>query len=52
MTTFAAIVFWLCALAIVYGQVGYPFVLRALVTARRGRESLGGPKAPRPRRVA
>ncbi len=48
MTTLAAIVFWLCALAIVYAQVGYPFVLRALVTARRGRESLGGPRAPRP----
>ena len=48
MTTLAAIVFWLCALAIVYAQVGYPLVLRALVTARRGRESLGGPKAPRP----
>jgi cellulose synthase/poly-beta-1,6-N-acetylglucosamine synthase-like glycosyltransferase len=48
VTTLAAIVFWLCALAIVYAQVGYPFVLRALVAARRGRESLGGPKAPRP----
>jgi cellulose synthase/poly-beta-1,6-N-acetylglucosamine synthase-like glycosyltransferase len=48
MTTLAAIVFWVCALAIVYAQVGYPFVLRALLTARRGRESLGGPKAPRP----
>jgi cellulose synthase/poly-beta-1,6-N-acetylglucosamine synthase-like glycosyltransferase len=48
MTTLAAIVFWLAALAIVYAQVGYPFVLRALVTARRGRESLGGPRAPRP----
>jgi cellulose synthase/poly-beta-1,6-N-acetylglucosamine synthase-like glycosyltransferase len=48
VTTFAAIVFWLCAMAIVYAQVGYPFVLRALVTARRGRESLGGPRAPRP----
>lgn len=48
MTTLAAIVFWLCALAIVYAQVGYPFVLRALVAGRRGRESLGGPKAPRP----
>jgi cellulose synthase/poly-beta-1,6-N-acetylglucosamine synthase-like glycosyltransferase len=48
MTTPAAIVFWLCALAIVYAQVGYPFVLRALVSGRRGRESLGGPKAPRP----
>jgi cellulose synthase/poly-beta-1,6-N-acetylglucosamine synthase-like glycosyltransferase len=48
VTTLAAIVFWLCALAIVYAQVGYPFVLRALVTARRGRESLGGPRAPRP----
>jgi cellulose synthase/poly-beta-1,6-N-acetylglucosamine synthase-like glycosyltransferase len=48
VTTLAAIVFWLCAAAIVYAQVGYPFVLRALVTARRGRESLGGPKAPRP----
>ncbi|HKZ13915.1 MAG TPA: glycosyltransferase family 2 protein [Solirubrobacterales bacterium] len=47
MTTLAAIVFWLCAVAIVYAQVGYPFVLRALVAARRGRESLGGPKAPR-----
>jgi cellulose synthase/poly-beta-1,6-N-acetylglucosamine synthase-like glycosyltransferase len=48
MTTLAAIVFWLAALTIVYAQVGYPFVLRALVTARRGRESLGGPRAPRP----
>ena len=48
MTTFAAIVFWVCAAAIVYAQVGYPFLLRALLTARRGRESLGGPKAPRP----
>jgi cellulose synthase/poly-beta-1,6-N-acetylglucosamine synthase-like glycosyltransferase len=48
VTTLAAIVFWVCALAIVYAQVGYPFVLRALLTARRGRESLGGPKAPRP----
>jgi cellulose synthase/poly-beta-1,6-N-acetylglucosamine synthase-like glycosyltransferase len=48
LTTLAAIVFWFCAVAIVYAQVGYPFVLRALVTARRGRESLGGPKAPRP----
>jgi hypothetical protein len=48
VTTLAAIVFWLAALAIVYAQIGYPFVLRALVTARRGRESLGGPRAPRP----
>jgi cellulose synthase/poly-beta-1,6-N-acetylglucosamine synthase-like glycosyltransferase len=48
VTTLAAIVFWLAALAIVYAQVGYPFVLRALVTARRSRESLGGPRAPRP----
>jgi cellulose synthase/poly-beta-1,6-N-acetylglucosamine synthase-like glycosyltransferase len=48
VTTLAAIVFWLCALAIVYAQVGYPFVLRALVSGRRGRESLGGPRAPRP----
>jgi cellulose synthase/poly-beta-1,6-N-acetylglucosamine synthase-like glycosyltransferase len=48
VTTLAAIVFWLCALAIVYAQVGYPLVLRALITARRGRESLGGPRAPRP----
>jgi cellulose synthase/poly-beta-1,6-N-acetylglucosamine synthase-like glycosyltransferase len=48
VTTLAAIVFWLCALAIVYAQVGYPFVLRALLTARRGREALGGPRAPRP----
>ena len=48
MTTLATIVFWLCALAIVYAQVGYPFVLRALVTARRGRQALGGPRAPRP----
>ncbi|MBS1863723.1 MAG: glycosyltransferase family 2 protein [Actinobacteria bacterium] len=47
MTTLAAIVFWLCALAIVYAQVGYPFVLRALVSGRRGREAMGGPKAPR-----
>src|SRR4029077_11563669 len=29
-------------------QVGYPLVLRALVSARRGRESLGGPRPPRP----
>jgi cellulose synthase/poly-beta-1,6-N-acetylglucosamine synthase-like glycosyltransferase len=48
VTTLAAIVFWACAPAIVYAQVGYPFVLRALVSFRRGRESLGGPKAPRP----
>jgi cellulose synthase/poly-beta-1,6-N-acetylglucosamine synthase-like glycosyltransferase len=48
VTTLAAIVFWLGALAIVYAQVGYPFVLRALVTGRRGRETLGGPRAPRP----
>jgi cellulose synthase/poly-beta-1,6-N-acetylglucosamine synthase-like glycosyltransferase len=48
VTTLAAIVFWVCAVAIVYAQVGYPLVLRALLTARRGRESLGGPKAPRP----
>jgi cellulose synthase/poly-beta-1,6-N-acetylglucosamine synthase-like glycosyltransferase len=48
VTTFAAIVFWLAALAIVYAQVGYPFVLRFLVAGRRGRESLGGPRAPRP----
>ena len=48
MTTLASIVFWVCALAIVYAQVGYPFVLRVLVTARRGRETLGGPRAPRP----
>jgi cellulose synthase/poly-beta-1,6-N-acetylglucosamine synthase-like glycosyltransferase len=48
VTTLAAIVFWVCAAGIVYAQVGYPFVLRALVSARRGRESLGGPRAPRP----
>jgi cellulose synthase/poly-beta-1,6-N-acetylglucosamine synthase-like glycosyltransferase len=48
VTTLAAIVFWGCAVAIVYAQVGYPLVLRALLIARRGRESLGGPKAPRP----
>ena len=48
MTTLAAIVFWICAAAIVYAQVGYPLVLRALVTGRRGREAMGGPKAPRP----
>ena len=48
MTTLAAIVFWVCAAAIVFAQVGYPFVLRVLVTARRGRETMGGPKAPRP----
>ncbi len=47
MTTLAAIVFWLCALAIVYAQVGYPVALRALVSGRRGREAMGGPKAPR-----
>ena len=47
MTTLAAIVFWVCALAIVYAQVGYPFVLTALVSMRRGRETLGGPRAPR-----
>ena len=47
MTTFATIVFWVCALAIVYSQVGYPFVLTALVSMRRGRETLGGPRAPR-----
>ncbi|HTR75633.1 MAG TPA: glycosyltransferase family 2 protein [Solirubrobacterales bacterium] len=48
MTTLAAIVFWLCALAIVYAQVGYPLALRVLLAARRTRESLGGPRAPRP----
>jgi cellulose synthase/poly-beta-1,6-N-acetylglucosamine synthase-like glycosyltransferase len=48
VTTLAAIVFWVCALAIVYAQVGYPFVLRALVGGRRGREALGGPRAPQP----
>ena len=48
MTTLAAVVFWVCAAAIVYAQVGYPLVLRALVAARRGREAMGGPKAPRP----
>jgi cellulose synthase/poly-beta-1,6-N-acetylglucosamine synthase-like glycosyltransferase len=48
VTTLAAIVFWLCALTIVYAQAGYPFVLRVLVTARRGRETLGGPRAPQP----
>jgi cellulose synthase/poly-beta-1,6-N-acetylglucosamine synthase-like glycosyltransferase len=47
VTTLAAIVFWVCGLAIVYAQVGYPFVLRALVAGRRGRESMGGPTAPR-----
>ncbi|HEX3362728.1 MAG TPA: glycosyltransferase, partial [Solirubrobacterales bacterium] len=47
MTTLAAIVFWVCALAIVYAQVGYPFVLTGLVSMRRGRENLGGPRAPR-----
>jgi cellulose synthase/poly-beta-1,6-N-acetylglucosamine synthase-like glycosyltransferase len=47
VTTLASIVFWVCALAIVFAQVGYPFVLRVLVTARRGRETLGGPRAPR-----
>ena len=47
MTTFAAVVFWVCALAIVYSQIGYPFVLSALVSMRRGRETLGGPRAPR-----
>jgi cellulose synthase/poly-beta-1,6-N-acetylglucosamine synthase-like glycosyltransferase len=47
VTTLAAIVFWLGTLAIVYAQVGYPFVLRALVTGRRGREAMGGPRAPR-----
>jgi len=48
VTTLAAIVFWVCGLAIVFAQVGYPFLLRALVAARRGREAMGGPKAPRP----
>jgi cellulose synthase/poly-beta-1,6-N-acetylglucosamine synthase-like glycosyltransferase len=47
VTTLAAIVFWVCAPAIVYAQIGYPLVLRALVTGRRGREALGGPRAPR-----
>jgi cellulose synthase/poly-beta-1,6-N-acetylglucosamine synthase-like glycosyltransferase len=47
VTTLAALVFWVCGLAILYAQVGYPFVLRALVSARRGREAMGGPKAPR-----
>jgi cellulose synthase/poly-beta-1,6-N-acetylglucosamine synthase-like glycosyltransferase len=48
VTTLAAIVFWVCALAIVFAQLGYPLVLRTLVSARRGREAMGGPKAPRP----
>jgi cellulose synthase/poly-beta-1,6-N-acetylglucosamine synthase-like glycosyltransferase len=48
VTTLAAIVFWVSALAIVYAQVGYPLVLRALVSGRRGREAMGGPKAPQP----
>jgi cellulose synthase/poly-beta-1,6-N-acetylglucosamine synthase-like glycosyltransferase len=48
VTTLASIVFWVCALAIVFAQVGYPFVLRVLISARRGRESMGGPRAPRP----
>jgi cellulose synthase/poly-beta-1,6-N-acetylglucosamine synthase-like glycosyltransferase len=48
VTALAAIVFWVCALAIVYAQVGYPLVLRALVSGRRGREAMGGPKAPQP----
>ncbi len=48
MTTFAAIVFWVCGLAIVYAQIGYAFLLQVLVTGRRGRETLGGPRAPRP----
>jgi cellulose synthase/poly-beta-1,6-N-acetylglucosamine synthase-like glycosyltransferase len=47
VTTLASIVFWVGALAIVFAQVGYPVVLRALLTARRGREMMGGPKAPR-----
>ena len=47
MTALAAIVFWVGGLAVVYAQVGYPFVLRALVAGRRGRETMGGPKAPR-----
>jgi cellulose synthase/poly-beta-1,6-N-acetylglucosamine synthase-like glycosyltransferase len=47
VTTLAAIIFWVGAVAIVYAQVGYPFVLRALVTGRRGREAMGGPRAPR-----
>src|ERR1700761_3373725 len=48
MTTFAAIVFWICGLAIVYAQIGYAFLLQVLVTGRRGRETMGGPRAPRP----
>ncbi|MBS1845458.1 MAG: glycosyltransferase family 2 protein [Actinobacteria bacterium] len=47
MTTLASIVFWVCAPAILFAQVGYPFVLRVLVTGRRGRETMGGPRAPR-----
>ena len=47
MTTFAAIVFWVCGLAIVYAQIGYAFLLQVLVSGRRGRENLGGPRAPR-----
>jgi cellulose synthase/poly-beta-1,6-N-acetylglucosamine synthase-like glycosyltransferase len=47
VTTLASIVFWVCASAIVFAQVGYPVVLRVLVSARRGRETMGGPKAPR-----
>jgi cellulose synthase/poly-beta-1,6-N-acetylglucosamine synthase-like glycosyltransferase len=48
VSTLAVIVFWVGGLAIVYAQVGYPLVLRALVAGRRGRENLGGPRAPRP----
>jgi len=36
VTTLAALVFWVCGLAIVYAQVGYPFVLRALLAVKRG----------------
>jgi cellulose synthase/poly-beta-1,6-N-acetylglucosamine synthase-like glycosyltransferase len=35
MTTLAAILFWLCAVPILYTHAGYPLALRALVASRR-----------------
>jgi cellulose synthase/poly-beta-1,6-N-acetylglucosamine synthase-like glycosyltransferase len=43
--TLAAILFWLCALAIVYTHVGYPLVLAVLVRARGGKRRSFKPKA-------
>ncbi|HEX3736925.1 MAG TPA: glycosyltransferase [Solirubrobacterales bacterium] len=46
MTTIAAIVFWVCGLAIVYAQVGYPLVLRTLLAAKRAGDVLRPARPP------